>query len=242
MKRAYEASRTGNEPVIASTAISTARSTVKLPTPKLRLCKSVADALRLRKTVRAIRDRKLGAQLLSDLLFAARGVNRAHGPFGGQGITAASASNSQEVDVYVALEIGTFRFDARRHLLEPVVDEDLRRFALGPHQPPISAGAPLHLIFVVDIGKLEHTIGFEEPGLHDPEVQKSYYYVDTGIIAGNVYLFAASRGLACWFHNCDRARLAQKLKLRKEQRVLFAQTVGFPARDVAMAKRGTTTA
>ena len=56
------------------------------------------------------------------------------------------------------------------------------------------------LIYVADVGKLEHTAGFEEPGLHDPEVQKSYYYVDTGLIAGNVYLFAASRGLAAWFH------------------------------------------
>ena len=61
----------------------------------------------------------------------------------------------------------------------------------------------------------QHTSGFEEPGLHDPEVQKSYYFVDTGIIAGNVYLFAASQGLACWFHNCDRGALARKLKLRE---------------------------
>lgn len=77
--------------------------------------------------------------------------------------------------------------------------------------------------------KLEHTSGFEEPGLHDPEVQKSYYFVDTGIIAANVYLYAASEGLACWFHNCNRLALAEKLHLRTDQRVLFAQTVGYPA-------------
>ena len=52
--------------------------------------------------------------------------------------------------------------------------------------------------------------------------------MDTGLIAANVYLFAASRGLAAWFHNCDRQALARKLRLRKEQRVLFAQTVGHP--------------
>ncbi len=55
--------------------------------------------------------------------------------------------------------------------------------------------------------------GFDEPGLHDPEVQKSYYYVDAGLIAGNVYLFAASRGLAAWFHNCDRPALSTRLGL-----------------------------
>jgi len=54
--------------------------------------------------------------------------------------------------------------------------------------------------------------------------------VDTGLIAGNVYLFAASQGLAAWFHNCDRDRLSRKLKLRPEQRVLFGQTVGYPER------------
>ena len=61
-------------------------------------------------------------------------------------------------------------------------------------------------------------------------MQKAYYYVDTGLIAGNVYLFAASHGLACWFHNCDRAALGRELKLRAEQRVLFAQSVGYPER------------
>jgi hypothetical protein len=53
----------------------------------------------------------------------------------------------------------------------------------------------------VDIDKLANTSGFQEPGLRDPEVQRSYYHVDTGLIAANVYLFAASIGLAAWFHN-----------------------------------------
>jgi hypothetical protein len=67
--------------------------------------------------------------------------------------------------------------------------------------------------------------------LRDPEVQKSYYFVATGLIAGNVYLLAASQGLAAWFHNCNKAGLAAELKLRPEQRVLFAQTVGYPAKS-----------
>ena len=64
-------------------------------------------------------------------------------------------------------------------------------------------------------------------GLRDPDVQRSYYYVDTGLIAANVYLFAAACGLAAWFHNCDRSALFKKLGLRDDQRVLFAQTVGY---------------
>jgi nitroreductase len=202
----------------------------RLPKPKLAPGKSLAVALRLRKTTREMSDEALSPQLLSNLLFAACGVNRGTGPFGAPGITAASASNSQEIDVYVALREGAYVFRAQKHELAPVAGEDLRTLALGPHQPPISPHAPVQLIFVVDLDKLEHTRGFEEPGLHDPAVQKSYYFVDTGLIAGNVYLFAASQGLACWFHNCDKVALKKKLKLRKDQRVLFAQTVGYPAK------------
>jgi hypothetical protein len=82
----------------------------------------------------------------------------------------------------------------------------------------------------VDVKKLSHTSGYQEPGLQDPEIQKSYYYVDTGLIAGNVYLFAASQGLASWFHNCNKSGLKEKLRLRADQRVLFGQTVGYKAK------------
>src|SRR5271165_2105226 len=66
--------------------------------------------------------------------------------------------------------------------------------ALTPGQRGVEAKAPVQLIYVVDVHRLTHTAGFQEPGLQDPEVQKSYYYVDTGLIAGNVYLFAAAEG------------------------------------------------
>jgi len=66
---------------------------------------------------------------------------------------------------------------------------------MTPHQP-VPATAPVQLIYVANLHRLTHTAGFDEPGLHDAEVQKSYYFVDTGLIAGNVYLFAAARGLA----------------------------------------------
>jgi hypothetical protein len=101
--------------------------------------------------------------------------------------------------------------------------------SIGHGQTDVAARALVHLIYVVDINKLSNTSGYQEPGLKDPEIQKSYYYVDTGLIAGNVYLFAASQGLASWFHNCNKSGLRAKLRLRAEQRVLFGQTVGYPS-------------
>lgn len=195
--------------------------------PALKGEKTLLKALRQRKTVREISDKKLPLQVLSDLLWAACGVNRKKGPFGLQGRTAATASSSQEIDVYVALSEGTYLYDAAHHKLILVSTEDLRPLVIGPGQTGFGDKAPVRLIYVADIDKLANTKGYQEPGLQDPEIQKSYYFVDTGIIAGNVYLFAASRGLAAWFHNCNKQALAAKLNIRSDQRVLFGQTIGF---------------
>jgi len=202
---------------------------IQLPLPANDGGTSVFTALKQRETTREISDTPLPMQLLSNLLWAAWGVNRKTGPFGVPGRTAASASNSQEIDLYVALKEGVFLYDAPSNRLTPVIAGDLRAGALTPGQRGIEAKAPVQLIYVVDLHRLTHTAGFEEPGLHDPEVQKSYYFVDTGLIAGNVYLFAAAQGLAAWFHNCDKTGLAQQLGLRADQRVLFAQSIGYPA-------------
>jgi hypothetical protein len=106
---------------------------IELPTPKLSVGKSLPESLRRRQTVRA--SSAAGSsplQLLSNLLWAACGVNRPKGPFGALGITAASASNSQEIDLFVAIEDGVYLFDARQHRLLPVVASDLRTMAIGP--------------------------------------------------------------------------------------------------------------
>ena len=187
-------------------------------------------ALNHRKTIREISDKKMSLQMLSNLLWAACGVNRKKGPFGIPGRTAATASNSQEIDLYVALKEGIYSYDAFRHRLIPVVAGDFRTLAIGAGQENYGDKAPVRLIYVADNNKLSNTSGYQEPGLQDPEIQKSYYYVDTGLIAGNVYLFAASYGLASWFHNCNKSMLPIKLNLHSDQRVLFGQTVGYPVK------------
>jgi nitroreductase len=186
--------------------------------------KSVLAALKERKTNRNISSEKLPSQMLSNLLWAAFGVNRENGPFGGPGRTAASASNSQEIDLYVALPEGVYLYEAIPHRLAPVAAGDFRRRS-GRRS---AERAPVNIFYVVDIAKYKKA-PFQEPGLRDPEIRKSYYYVATGLIAQNVYLFAASQGLAAHFHNCDKKNTPTEFKLRPEQRVLFSQTVGYPA-------------
>lgn len=204
---------------------------IALPPPESGADATVFAALWRRRTIREIAAKPLPLDLLSALLWAAFGVNRKMGPFGQPGRTAGSASNCQEIDVYVALPEGAFRYEPLGHALIAASGQDLRRAALTPGQAGAASLGPVQLIYAADLDRLAHTRGFDEPGLHDPEVQKAYYYVDTGLIAGNVHLFAAAEGLAAWFHNCDRPMLAKALRLSSTQRVLFAQSVGYPLQE-----------
>ncbi len=223
--------------VLAGTAVNGAEDaaatgqTLKpiiLPKPETEGGKSVLAALKERKTTRNISAKELPPQVVSNLLWAAFGVNRVQGSFGKPGRTAASASNSQEMDLYVALAEGIYLYEPTEHRLKPVLAGDQRAKVGGRGRGGSGAQAPVRLIFVVDLAKYAKA-PLQEPRLKDPEFQKLYYGVATGLIAGNVYLFAASQSLAAWFHNCNRDGLAKDLKLRPEQRVLFAQTVGYPA-------------
>jgi hypothetical protein len=221
--------------VLAGTSSSFAQETadskttelqpITLVVPETEGGKSVLAALKERKTNRNVSDKELEPQMLSNLLWAAFGENRDSASLRGRsGRTAASASNSQEIDLYVALANGVYIYDAPGHKLNPVVAGDFR----ARSGRRAAAMAPVNIFYVVDIAKYQDA-PFQEPGLRDTEVQKSYYYVATGLIAGNVYLFAASQGLAAWFHNCDKENTPKEFKLRPEQKVLFSQTVGYPA-------------
>jgi hypothetical protein len=198
---------------------------IRLPEHETDGGKSVLAALQERRTNRNVSDRPLPPQVLSNLLWAAFGVNRGQGAFGKPGWTAPSASNSQEIDLYVALPEGVYLYEAVPHRLTPVVAGDFRaRSGRGA-----AAKAPVNIFYVVDLTRYALGPGQPDRRIGDPEVQKSYFYVATGLIAQNVYLFAASQGLAAWFHNCNKDDTAREFKLRPEQRVLFAQTVGYPA-------------
>lgn len=215
----------------ATTRKSGSAPALQLPSPTGWQAIPLSAALAQRRTTREISTQPLSDKLLANLLWAAFGVNRRIGPFGMPGRTAASASNAQEIDVYVALKDGAYLYDAWNNQLRPIVAGDLRSYAMTPGQQGTSSIAPVQLIYVADVRRLTDARAFQEPGLRDPDVQKAYYYVDTGLIASNVYLFAADQGLAAWFHNCDREALTKYLGLGAGQHALFAQSVGYPVRE-----------
>ncbi|MGD0879746.1 MAG: nitroreductase family protein [Anaerolineales bacterium] len=200
---------------------------ILLPKPLFDHPGTVFEALKNRRTSRTIGAKPIPLQIFSDILWAAQGVNRLNGPFDGPGRTAGSASNAQEIRMYVAIQDGIYLYEPDTHQLAPVVAGDWRELAIGAGQGKLGANALARLIYVVDLDKFK-TAGFPEPGLYDAEIQKSYYFVDTGLIAQNVYLACISLGLAAWFHNCNKAALAKKLVLQPSQQALFGQTIGYP--------------
>ncbi|KPK49317.1 MAG: nitroreductase [Planctomycetes bacterium SM23_25] len=190
-----------------------ATAAARLPKPKTEGGMPLMEALSKRQSSRQFAERKLPDQLLSDLLWAAFGVNRPDGRR-----TAPSAVNWQEIDVYVAMADGLWLFDAKAHDLKPVLKTDIR--ALTGTQRFVRQ-APVNLIFVADFARM---------GRRQAEADKVFYSAaDTGFISQNVYLFCASQGLATVVRGMvDRPALAKTMGLRQDQRIILAQSVGYP--------------
>ncbi len=203
----------------ASSLIAEELSSIKLSPPDLKGGKSLMQSLQERKTSRLFSAQKLPREVLSNLLWAACGINRPES----SKRTAPTARNWQEIDVYVAMEEGLYVYNAKSHSLEPVLKSDLRKNTTTFLQPSRTqiANAPLQLIYVVDYSKM---------GLGADEEDKIIYSAaDTGFIAQNVYLYCASEGLATGVRAMvDKDALAKDMKLRSNQKIVMVQAVGYP--------------
>jgi hypothetical protein len=166
-------------------------SPIELVKPEKDGGKSVMAALWERKSNRNVSDKKLSPQELSNLLWAAFGVNRPGDSSRKAGRTAATASDSQEIDLYVVLPEGMYLYEATGHKLMPVAEGD-HRGAVGRRRGGRMATAPVILVFVADIAKYSQA-RFQEPGLKDAEIQKSYYNVATGLIWPRGFTIAIRR-------------------------------------------------
>ncbi|MBU0504018.1 MAG: nitroreductase family protein [Candidatus Omnitrophota bacterium] len=187
--------------------------TIKLLAPQTESSKPLMQALKERKSLREFSPKELPLQVMSDLLWAANGINR---PGSGHR-TAPTAMNLQEIDIYVAKADGLYLFDAKANVLLQVAAEDIR--ALTGSQPFVK-DAPVNLIFVADLSKMSKT---------SADDINFYSGTDTGFISQNVYLYCASAGLATVVRGwIDKPALSKAMKLRPDQRITLAQTVGYP--------------
>ena len=186
---------------------------ISLPAPVMDGGRPLMSVLKARASAREYAADPLPQQTLANLLWAAWGVNRPDGRR-----TAPSASNKQEIDIYVTLPGGTYVWDAKANVLNPVAPGD-HRAETGTQ--PFPGTAALNLIYVADMTKVSRPAT-------DPQAMMNVG-ANAGFIAENVYLFCASEGLATVVRaSIPKEALAKTLNLRETQVIVLAQTVGFP--------------
>jgi len=186
---------------------------IKLPAPQRAAGKPLMQALNERKSSREFGSQEIKLQILSNLLWAADGINR---PDIGHR-TAPSAMNMQEIDIYVVKSDGVYLYDALANQLLPIISEDIRELT---GKQSFVKDAPVNLIYVADFSKMSKGSG---------EDKDFYAAADTGFISQNVYLYCASVGLNTVVRgSVDKEALGEAMKLRPEQKIILAQTVGYP--------------
>jgi SagB-type dehydrogenase family enzyme len=202
----------GSAPVQA--AEESVAEVVRLPAPQVQGGKPLMEALRDRRSVREFSAAPLSWEQLSNLLWAAYGINR---PESGQR-TAPTTMNLQCLDLYVALAKGVYRYEAKDHALIVVDRADVR--ALTGSQDYVKQAA-VALVLVADHAKMTKI---------SPAERDFYATADAGYVSQNVYLFCASVALGSVVHIVgDKLKLGDALKLRPEQRIVLAHSVGQPA-------------
>ena len=190
------------------------QDTITLVAPDTIGGKPLMQVLKERKTNRDIMEGVLTAQQLSNMLWAACGVNRPDGKR-----TSPTAMNDQEIDVYIALKQGLYLYDAKKHILVPILNEDVRG-KMG--KQTFTSNAAAMLVYVADYKKMGDA----------SDADKSFYSAtDVGYVSQNVYLYCASANFATvvlgWI---DRDAMSKILKLRNEQKIILSQCVGIPAK------------
>lgn len=200
--------------MIPSAAFSQQTITLQLPAPDTSGGIPLMQAFKNRQTNRDFSGEPISMQSLSDLLWAANGINRVD-----EGKrTAPSAMNDQEIDVYVVLPEGSFLYDAIDHsLIQVAIDDNRKKMCVQG----FAEDASVVLVFVADYKKMSKLMSREDKDF--------YSATDVGYISQNVYLYCASQGLSTVVVGIiNRESIAKVLNLDPTQKVLLSQCVGYP--------------
>ena len=185
---------------------------IKLNTPDKNRGTSVMKALSDRHSDREYASKELSRQDLSDLLWAANGINRPDGKR-----TAPSALNKQDIDVYVIMKEGAYLYDAKANSLRPIAAGDHRAAVAGSQD--FVKSAPVCLVLISDLSRFENVA----------DHTKLMAAVDAGIVCQNINIFCAAVGLATVPRaTMDQAALKRILKLTDNQLPLMNNPVGYP--------------
>jgi len=186
---------------------------IALKEPDLKRGIPVMQALSLRKSTRVFDPKPLELQDMSNLLWAANGINR---PDEGKR-TAPSAINAQDIDVYVLMESAAYLYNPEKNILEHVVDGDFRKLA-ADRQETI-ADAPLFLLLVSETARFQRG---------DEDQKMTWAAEDAGIVSQNISIFCASGNLATVVRAImDRDGLREALSLKDTQKLMLNHPVSY---------------
>jgi SagB-type dehydrogenase family enzyme len=198
--------------LIASGLALFSQKSISLPHPKMTGGMPLMETLSKRTTSRSFDNKAISNHQLSNLLWAAFGINRPDGKR-----TAPSAMNKQETDIYVLLKSGIYIYDAVANELNIISPDDVRDHA---GSQDFIKDAPVQIILVANLSKMGN--GNESEKLNTA-------YIDAGYISQNIYLYCTSEGLATGARGyIDKVDLSPKLKLKTGQEIIIAHSVGYP--------------
>lgn len=184
---------------------------VFLPKPDKSGGISLMKALNLRKTSRNISSKDISDRKLSNILWAAAGINRPDGRK-----TSPTAMNKQEISIVVLTKHGAHIYEPKTHSLIKLISKDIRHIA---GKQAFAQKAPVAFVYVADMDKAAG---------NNAEEKNRYANVDAGFIGQNVYLTCASEGLTSVFLGAiDRDAIKKELQLKPCQQPLFNQVLGI---------------
>ncbi|NLH72988.1 MAG: SagB/ThcOx family dehydrogenase [Verrucomicrobia bacterium] len=241
--------------VFSSVAVAQELTTIKLNQPNKTRGRPLMETLAIRASATEWSEKELSLQDLSDLLWAANGINR---PDIGKR-TAASAQNAQDIDIYVFNKDGAYLYDARAHVLVPVAAGDLRAQIVPPRRPPprpdaqtqppstpaapappsppspgtgqargpAAATQPQAPVLLLLVSDVSRFRSGTQ------ELRREWGAIDAGIVSQNIALFCASTGLATRPRaSMDREKSKAILKLTENQYPLLNHPVGYPKQSL----------
>ena len=202
--------------------------TIKLNEPNKDRGLPFMETLSVKASAREWSDRDLSLQDLSDLLWAANGINRPDE----KKYTASSAQNAHDVAIYLFMKEGVYLYDADDHALQPVLTGDFRSQIMmtppprpkdaggpPPPPPPPPSNPPLQIILVSDVSRFK---------FGPPELKPEWGAIDAGIVSQNISFFCAATGLKTRPRaSMDKEKIANLLKLNDAQYVFLNHPIGY---------------
>jgi SagB-type dehydrogenase family enzyme len=186
---------------------------IKLNAPDKDRGLTIMKALAVRASVREWNGKPLEIGDLSDLLWAANGINRPDKNMR----TAPSYRNAQDISLYVLLKDGAYLYDPKENILSPIAAGDFRAAAAGGQKSVKNSGAVV--VLVSDLSKIQ---------AKDKCEKIKWAAVDAGIVVENICLFCAATGLVTVPRaTMDTEKLRTILKLKDTQEPLMNNPVGY---------------